>query len=156
MQYRPPTASTSTGSDWPAVVVAIGILVLLGAVLVTATARWSAGDLRELIGTLAPVLGVVTGAFVTYFFTRQAAATATTVAQTATDAAVKTSESAQAQLESQANRLEAQTQRARVLHNALTAAFGMVDEETAQRMRKDRTIGGALDQNSSQSSTSPG
>ena len=147
MAYRPPPPSSSSGSDWPAVVVAMGILVLLGAVLVTATARWNADDLKDIIGSLAPVLGVVTGAFVTYFFTRQATVTATNVAQAATDDAAKTRESTQAQLKSQDERLDAQTQRARALHNALTAAFGMVDQATASRMRQDRTIGGALDQN---------
>jgi multidrug resistance efflux pump len=71
----------------------------------------------------------------------------------ASDAAVKNSESAQTQLEAQskqleaqAKRLDAQTQRARALHNALTATFGMVDTDTADQMRKDRIIGGALDQ----------
>lgn len=130
MAYRPPTATSNTGSDWPAVVVALGILVLLGAVLITATARWSAGELQDFIGTLAPVLGVVTGAFVTYFFTQQANANATTMAQTAADAAMKSTEATQAQLASQTKQLEAQTQRSRALHNALTTAFGMVDEDT--------------------------
>jgi hypothetical protein len=50
------------GTDWPAVVVAVGILLLLGGVLVTATARWTAADLKDIVGTLSPVLGVVTGA----------------------------------------------------------------------------------------------
>ena len=135
-----------SGRDWPAVVVAMGILLLLGAVLVTATARWTAADVKDLVGSLGPVLGVVTGAFVTYFFTRQTAAAATNVAQTATDSAAKATEATHAQLASQAADLESQTQRSRALHNALTAAFGLVDQKTAERMRQDQTISAALEQ----------
>lgn len=80
MSYRP-SLNRSTGSDWPAVVVAMGIIVLLGAVLVTAAARWKASDFQDVVGSLAPVLGVVTGAFVTFFFTRQAAANASNAAR---------------------------------------------------------------------------
>jgi hypothetical protein len=141
-----PHSKFGPGSDWPAVVVAMGILLLLGAVLVTATARWSAADVKDLFGSLAPVLGVVTGAFVTYFFTRQTAAAAANVAQTVTDTAAKTAEATQAQFASQAEDLESQTRRSRALHNALTAAFGLVDQQTAERMRQDATISAALDQ----------
>jgi hypothetical protein len=35
-------------------------------------------------------------------------------------------------------------QRARDLHNALTTAFAMVDQVTADRMRQDPTIGAVL------------
>jgi hypothetical protein len=101
MSYRPLNSMANPGSDWGAVVVAVGILILLTAVLVTATVRWSAADVGGLLGTLAPVLGIITGAFVTYFFTRQATATATSAAQTATDAAVKSTEATRAQMESQ-------------------------------------------------------
>src|SRR6478672_535460 len=93
MAYRPSTSPDQTGNEWPAVVVAVGILVLLGAVLVSATIRWTASDMRDLVGTLAPVLGVVTGAFVTYFFTRQANSAAMTAANKATDAVAGQAES---------------------------------------------------------------
>jgi uncharacterized membrane protein HdeD (DUF308 family) len=116
------------------VVVAVGILLLLGAVLVTATARWQASDVRDIIETLAPVLGVVTGAFVTYFFTRQASVAATEAAQTATDVAARTVSDA-----------SAQTERSRVLHNALTTAVTMVDENTGRLMRENPTIKAALE-----------
>jgi hypothetical protein len=142
MAYRPLNSAPNSGSDWGAVVVAVGILLLLAAVLVTATVRWTAADVGDLLGGLAPVLGVVTGAFVTYFFTRQATMTATSAAQAATDAAVKS-------MESQNQQLESQTQRARALHNALTAAFGMVDEATADKMRQDPTISAIMRQSGS-------
>jgi hypothetical protein len=120
-------------SDWPAVVVALGILLLLGAVLVTATARWTERDMRDLLAGLAPVLGVVTGAFVTYFFTRQATATAQSMAA-----------SASRQADSVQVRFDSQLQRTRSLHNALSTALAMVDTETAGRMRQDPTIRAAL------------
>jgi di/tricarboxylate transporter len=127
----------SSASDWPAVVVAVGILVLLGAILVTATTRWTEVELKDLLGSLGPILALVTGAFVTYFFTRQATASATTAAQAATDMASKTSEAAQVQLTSQ-------TARARALHNALTTAMAIADNATAEKMRQDPTIRAVL------------
>jgi hypothetical protein len=144
MSYRTLNSAPNQGSDWGAVVAAVGILLLLAGVLVTATARWSAGEVGDLLGSLAPVLGVVTGAFVTYFFTRQATVAATSAAQTATDVAVKSTEATRAQMESQNEQLESQMQRARALHNALTTAFGMVDQSTADKMRQDPTIGTVL------------
>jgi hypothetical protein len=136
-------------SDWPAATVAIGILALLGAVLVTATIRWPAADVKSLFGDLSPVLGVVTGAFVTYFFTRQATATAvraaTTTAASAAEAARATAASAAEATEKQATMqaalLDAQTTRVENLSKALTAAFGLVSERTAMKLRQDRTIG---------------
>ncbi|WP_436534615.1 hypothetical protein [Actinoplanes sp. HUAS TT8] len=117
----------------------MGILVLLGGVLITATARWTAAELKELIGTLSPVLGVVTGAFVTYFFTRQAAASASGAAR---DAAEVT----QNQLSSRTDELQSQLQRTQALHNALSVALGMADEPTSRKMREDPAIAAVLEQ----------
>jgi hypothetical protein len=128
------------------VVVAVGILLLLGGVLVTATARWTAADLKDVLGSLSPVLGVVTGAFVTYFFTRQAAASASGAARDAADTAAKAADTTQTQLASTTAELQSQLQRSRALHNALSVALAMVDERTAKRMREDRTIGSVLEQ----------
>jgi uncharacterized membrane protein HdeD (DUF308 family) len=124
-------------SEWPAVVVALGILILLGGVLVTATARWTAADLKDVIGTLAPVLGVVTGAFVTYFFTRQANMAATNASLSAADAAVDQAASAKKELAGQIERSQA-------LHNALTAVLSMTDVDTARIMRSDPIVSAAL------------
>lgn len=130
-----------TGNEWPAAVVAVGILVLLGGVLITATARWTAAELKEIIGTLSPVLGVVTGAFVTYFFTRQAAASANGAAR---DAAEATRE----QLSSRTDELQSQLQRTQALHNALSVALGLADESTGRKMREDPAIAAVLEKSS--------
>lgn len=141
---KPPAVRTS--GEWPAVVVALGILLLLGAVLVTATARWTAADLKEVLTALAPVLGVITGAFVTYFFTRHANAAATDAAASAKDTADRAAEDARDRARSETVRLQAQTERSRALHNALTAALSMVDDETSAKLRKDRVISSVLEQ----------
>jgi len=120
-------------SDWPAVAVALGILLLLAAVLVTATIRWTEPEMKDLMGALAPVLGVVTGAFVTYFFTRQA----TTTAQSTAESATRQAETVQV-------RFDSEVQRARSLHNALSTALAMADTDVAERMRQDPTIRAAL------------
>lgn len=52
--------------------VALGLLGVIGVVLAIATWRYPASDLQKVIGSLGPLLGVVSGAFVTYFFTRPA------------------------------------------------------------------------------------
>jgi ABC-type nickel/cobalt efflux system permease component RcnA len=144
MTYRLPMSQSRAGNDWTAVVVAVAILILLGAVLVTATARWTAADVRGLVETLAPVLGVVTGAFVTYFFTRQANVAATNAAQTANDVAAREVESSHAARQSSEQKLTDQQQRARELHNALSTALSMVSPADAADMRRDPVIAAAL------------
>ncbi len=146
MITRRAETSREIGSEWPAVVVATGILVLLGGVLITATARWTAADLKDLIGTLSPVLGVVTGAFVTYFFTRQAAASATGAARDAADNVAKAAETTRDQLTSRTEELQSQIQRTQALHNALSVALGMADETTGRKMREDPAISAVLEQ----------
>ncbi|MFI1993433.1 hypothetical protein [Actinoplanes sp. NPDC020271] len=138
--------SARIGSEWPAVVVAMGILVLLGGVLITATARWSAAELTDIIGTLSPVLGVVTGAFVTYFFTRQAAASATGAARDAADTAAMAAETTRDQLTSRTEEWQTQLQRTQALHNALSVALGLADEATGRKMREDPAISAVLEQ----------
>lgn len=135
-----------SSDEWPAVVVALGILFLLGAVLVTAAARWTAADLKEVLSALAPVLGVITGAFVTYFFTRRANDAATSAAASAKDTAEKAAEDARNRAQVDTDRLQVQTERARALHNALTAAMSMVDDQTSAKLRQDRVISSVLDQ----------
>ena len=58
---------------WPSAVVALGILALIAAIEVAAIARYDAGDAIKIWGLLGTLVGVVTGAFVTYFFTKGAA-----------------------------------------------------------------------------------
>jgi hypothetical protein len=111
---------------------------------VAATVRWTASDLRDLIGTLAPVLGVVTGAFVTYFFTRQANSAAMSAANKATDAVAGQAESSRAEAESQRQETTDQKQRAQALHNALTTVMGRMDAAEAAQMLQDPIVSAAL------------
>ncbi len=59
-------------TPWPSVIVALGILSLITIVTVVAIRRFNTvDDVLKVLGVFAGVLGVVTGAMVTYFFTRQ-------------------------------------------------------------------------------------
>lgn len=147
MATQTPNASAQTGSEWPAVIVALGILVLLGGVLITATARWTAKDLNDVVTALGPVLGVVSGAFVTYFFTRQANASAVNSARMAHDAAAKEAESMRNQLSQKDRQTSAAVQRAQALHNSLTTvltALGATNAEVARDMLDDQVVSAAL------------
>lgn len=91
------TESQITG---PSAAVAVAIIILLGAVLVTSIIRYpTVDDALKYSASLSAVIGVVTGAFVSYFFTRgatqtaqQAANTARTFAENATQAVQEYSE----------------------------------------------------------------
>src|SRR5437763_3277829 len=99
---------TGQGSGWPSAFVAVGVLALIGAIAVTGEIKYGVEDFIKVWTALAGLVGVVTGAVVTYFFTRAtvsaAQATATTAARTADQA------------ESETRRVKA---RARDLHAAL-------------------------------------
>ena len=58
-------------AEWPSAVVALGILALSTAVGITAIVKYNVEQALKIWGALAGITGVVTGAFVTYFFTRQ-------------------------------------------------------------------------------------
>lgn len=57
---------------WQSVIVALGILALLSGITITAIRKFSSvDDVLKVIGAFTGILGVITGSFVTYFFTRQ-------------------------------------------------------------------------------------
>ncbi len=58
-------------AEWPSAVVALGILALITAVGITAMVKYNAEQALKIWGALSGITGVVTGAFVTYFFTRE-------------------------------------------------------------------------------------
>src|SRR5690242_15681878 len=81
-------------SRWPAVVAALGIFALLMAINITAIVvygRSGVDDAMKLVGIYAGLLGIVTGAIASYFFTR----TTTQVAQQAANQATATARDAQ-------------------------------------------------------------
>ena len=61
--------------SWPSAAVGITMVVLVMAVTVAAIIRYPADDALKFWSALGPVIGVLTGAFVTYFFTRRTIAT---------------------------------------------------------------------------------
>jgi hypothetical protein len=104
--------------------VAITLLLVIGAILSIGATRYPEGDLAKLIGALGPLLGIVTGAFVTYFFTRQAVQHAQTAAgaRAATEAAQSVAHDA--------------TTRAAGLSKAITDIFAELPPDQARRMRE--------------------
>lgn len=64
-------------TGWPSAAVAIAILALIGAVTVAAIFRYQTlAEALQIWQAMAALIGIVTGAFVTYFFTRGAVETA--------------------------------------------------------------------------------
>jgi len=55
---------------WPSALVALGILSVLALFGVTAILRYNVEGALKIFGVLSGLIGVVTGAFVTFFFTR--------------------------------------------------------------------------------------
>jgi ABC-type nickel/cobalt efflux system permease component RcnA len=131
--------------EWPAAVVAVAILLLLGSVLVAATMRWNVDDVKDMFGTLSPLLGIVTGAFVTYFFTRQAASNAVSAARSETETTKEHLDTTNKMLGRKQAEAETHLQRARELHNALSVALGMADPAKAEQMRRDPAVRAVLD-----------
>jgi hypothetical protein len=60
-------------TGWPSAAVAIAILALIGSVTIAAIFRYPTLDeALQIWGMMTALIGIVTGAFVTYFFTRGA------------------------------------------------------------------------------------
>ena len=126
---QPTAAQINAGS----VVVAVVLLLLLGTILSIGAVRYDEGDLAKLVGALGPILGVISGAFVTYFFSRSAV-------QTSADTAQKASDTAQ---QAQAATQQAQA-RSKTLHNALTDVFSALPDDQSNRMRQRPAVTEAL------------
>lgn len=61
---------------WPSALVGTALLVVIGAITVAAIARYSVDDALKIWTALTAIVGVITGAFVSYFFTRGTVQTA--------------------------------------------------------------------------------
>jgi hypothetical protein len=121
------------GISLASTLVAITLLLVLGAILAIGATRYPEGDLAKLIGTLGPLLGIVTGAFVTYFFTRQAVQHAQTAA-----GARATTEAAQSVAQDA-------TTRADGLRNAITEIFAELPPDLARQLRGIPAVGSVLE-----------
>lgn len=135
------TSSESWGPG-PAVV-ALGILALIGAITISAIFHYtSVDDALKFWSALAGLAGVVTGAFVSFFFTRATVQTARqsveTLQRTTSQARQQTTEATQ--LASKA------TQRAETSDHALTATFGLIhDDVLLEQVMKHPAVVKALE-----------
>jgi uncharacterized membrane protein YdjX (TVP38/TMEM64 family) len=57
---------------WPSAVVAVALLLIIGAVTIAAIAKYPVDEALKVWTALTAIVGVITGAFVSYFFTRGA------------------------------------------------------------------------------------
>jgi len=116
-------------SIWSAFV-AVAVLLVIGAIAVTAMIQYPVADAKQVLAWMAPLIAVVTGAFVGYFFTRGQVNAATQTAQTATQQAQQSQAVAQ---EAQAQSQHAQ-QRAEVLGQAVTDIAGRLPKNEWEHM----------------------
>lgn len=64
-------------AEWQSVIVAAGLLLLIGFITVTAIRRYqSVDEALKVVAAFSGIIGVITGAFTTYFFTREPLETA--------------------------------------------------------------------------------
>jgi len=129
----PDDQRTQDGISLASTLVAITLLLVLGAILAIGATRYTEGDLAKLIGALGPLLGIVTGAFVTYFFTRQAVQHAQTAA------------GAQAANELAQSAAHDATSRAHGLRNALTEIFAELPPDLARQVKAIPAVGSVLE-----------
>lgn len=86
---------TDTAIEWPSAIVATVLLLVIGAITVAGINKYpSTAEALEIWSSLTPLIGLITGAFVTYFFTRGAIQTAQTQARDAAQRAVELQERA--------------------------------------------------------------
>lgn len=68
MSEDPPAAP---GVSWPSAVVAVAVIAVVGGVAITAIVKYSTvDDALKFWSALSGLVGLITGAFVTYFFSR--------------------------------------------------------------------------------------
>src|SRR5215210_3907473 len=114
------------GGRWAAVVVALGILLLIGAMSVTAIIRYdTVEEALQIWSAVTGLLGVVTGAVVAYFFTRGTVETARQSAQGLQEVVARAQEQEVALREA----LEEAWRRVRENKDALTARFTVGDPQ---------------------------
>jgi hypothetical protein len=76
--------TNDTAIEWPSAVVATILLVVIGAITIAGIYKYpTTSEALEIWSSLTPLIGLITGAFVTYFFTRGAIQTAQTQAREA-------------------------------------------------------------------------
>jgi hypothetical protein len=127
-------SSSSSAIGWPSTVVAIAIVAAVSAISIAAINHYgSVDDALKFWSALSGLVGIVTGAMVTYFFARgsvQAAQSATQTAQSAASSATSAK--------------DVQAERALVATQGLAAALSEMDPEQAAALRSHPAVSMAL------------
>jgi hypothetical protein len=111
---------TEKSNDWPAAAVAITILILAGAVTISAINTFrNPADALQIWEPMSALLALFTGAFITYFFSRGAVQSALLQARNAMLMATQ------------------QEQRADATQQALTKAVAMLSPEDGMKVIED-------------------
>jgi hypothetical protein len=121
-------------------IVAVGILATIAGITIAAILRYSIDDALKIWGALSALVGVVTGSFVTYFFTRQVAQQANKRAEESAQAAQAASRqnalTSEALQQAEATRQRVQLKADDATHAAQTLARALeksdLDELTAR------------------------
>jgi uncharacterized integral membrane protein len=132
---------SAEGGRWAAAVVALGILVLIGAMSVTAIVKYDTPEQAlEIWTAVTGLLGVVTGAVVAYFFTRGQVETARESAQNLKELAATAQEQEAGLMKAR----EDDGQRVRENKDALTVCMSRIDPALAQDLEQDPVVARAL------------
>jgi hypothetical protein len=125
-------------NDWPAAAVAITILFLIGAVTVSAILRCDTlNEALQIWQAMGTIVGLVTGAFVTFFFTRGAVDNAQHQARNAMELAAL------------------QDRRADATQQALTKVAGLLPSEQWTSLQQDPVVRMATSMNGEGNSAAP-
>jgi hypothetical protein len=129
------------GGRWAAAVVALGILVLIGAMSVTAIIRYdTVEEALKIWAAVTGLLGVVTGAVVAYFFTRGTVETARQSAQSLQEVA----ERAQGEEVALREAREEAGQRLRENKDALVIVMSRLEPNVAGQLEQDPVVARAI------------
>ena len=132
--------NSGENEGWPPgpTIVALGLLTLIGAITITAIVRYSSvEDALKFYSALSALVGVVTGAFVAYFFTRSTVQAATKTVRAATDNA----QALQGVAATAQGQTEAAQRKAQETQDAFSAAMSVVtDEDVLQKIRDEPAV----------------
>jgi hypothetical protein len=124
-------------SDWSSALVALGILILVGAIAISAILHYNTvDDALKIWSGLTALVGVVTGAFVSYFFTRGTVQAAQQTVRAAEQSAQVARDSAQESRHAtqQAEQLAQEAQRqSDVKGKALSATLAFITDPALQK-----------------------
>jgi hypothetical protein len=117
-------------NDWPSALVALGILALVGAIAISAIVHYNTvDDALKIWSGLTALVGVITGAFVSYFFTRGTVQAAQQTAQVARESAQDSK-----QIARQAEQTAQETQKqSEVTGKALSATLALITDPVIQQ-----------------------